>query len=145
MKTITPLTLVAILFLAGCSNSTDGTVSESDPIETTDNTEEAYLQDLTHLSTELTEDELTQAGHEVCDEIKRNQGQSEEVTGKNISDKVFWYMVTEESDADNANAVVRAAVYNFCPEMTDQFDYEAMRSGPFYDDFREELRELHVE
>lgn len=107
-----------------------------------DDDERNFLADLANLRTELDNEELVEAGHSTCDDIERTKS-ADTVTGSDISETKFYYMMNFENDAENGDKVVRAAVYNFCPELVDQFDYEAMRSLPFYDDFEEERRAMH--
>jgi hypothetical protein len=99
--------------------------------------ERNFLADLANLRTELDNEELVEAGLVTCYQIELTKDE-DTVTGSDISDRTFSYMANYENDADNSYEVVRAAVYNFCPELVDQFDYEAMRSLPFYDDFIDE-------
>jgi hypothetical protein len=154
-----PLTLiVSALVLAGCSNEEPAPEAESAPTETTaeaspterkelsDYTDEErnFLADLADLRTELDNEDLVEAGHVTCYQIELTKDE-DTVTGSDISDRTFSYMANYENDADNSYEVVRAAVYNFCPELVDQFDYEAMRSVPFYDDFEEERKALREE
>lgn len=99
-----------------------------------------YLDSLSHLNTALSDDELLQEGYDACERIQGDQSDPDTVTGDNISAATNWASL--DLDTDETYAVVRAAVYNFCPDLTDKFDYEAMRSGPFIDDFEEERRAL---
>jgi hypothetical protein len=153
MKRFAPLTLVATtaIVLAACSQDAPEAGTEPTPLETTaeaspterkelsDYTDEErnFLADLADLRTELDNEELVEAGLVTCYQIELTKDE-DTVTGSDISDRTFSYMANYENDADNSREVVRAAVYNFCPEIVDEFDYEAMRSGPFYDDFIDE-------
>lgn len=175
MKRIAPLTLIAALFLAGCSGDTEASpepsetatrksaeewqmenqakqkaeeeaaeASPTDRKQLSDysDDERNFLADLADLRTTLDNEELVESGHSTCENIERTKS-PDTVTGSDISDATFYYMMDFENDSDNGYEIVRTAVYNFCPEFVDQFDYEAMRSGPFFDDFEEERKALH--
>lgn len=154
-KLITTLAITTLAFSA-CGNSEEAatepeiieeqetkeatTDQETPETEASDVDELAYLDSLSHLYTALSDDELLQEGYDACDRIQRDQSDPDTVTGDNIQAATNW--VSTDLDVDETYDVVRVAVYNFCPEITDKFDYEAMRSGPFFDDFEEERRPL---
>lgn len=157
-KLITVLAVIGLIF-TGCGDSegqaTEPEVSEETEEVTSDQAPEtqgpdqdqlAYLNALSSLNTTLGEAELLEADYNACGQIYVDQEDNDElgtVTGDNISHSGLSTMVQFDSDPDAANEIVRAAVYSFCPELIDQFDYEAMRSGPFFDDFEEERKALH--
>jgi|SRR5699024_7099375 len=124
------------------SHAQDASQGDSGPTDS----QQAYLDELEGLNTTLTNDELLEAGTSACLRIYEDQESNDEpdvVTGENIRWATLAYMANYENDPDAGNEVTRAAVYHVCPELVDQFDYEAMRSQPFFDDFTEEREALH--
>lgn len=162
MKHLAPLALIATtaLIITGCSGSTE---TDAAPTETpTEKTAEerqiesqqkraaeeanqpseeyvAYLEDLEVHLIPLDDDELIDAGANACGQILLSKGVgSDVVTGDDIQQATLSTMANFINDPDTVYPIVRAAVYNVCPELVEQFDYEAMRSVPFYDDFIDE-------
>jgi len=114
----------------------DGTPQAQDTGHT--ETEQGYLDDLDHIITSLDDDELIKAGINACFRIINSRNESDDpdtVSGSDIRIGTFGYMAHYENDPDNSREVIWAGVHHWCPELIDQFDYDAMLSGPFYDDF----------
>src|SRR5699024_9626836 len=135
--------LLAVLSLFQTACESDDTESsdkqtqqtgQEDPTQELREDERAYLNGLAGTYATLDDEELLEAGHNACGQIMINLmtgetwSQGEPITGKDISRATFSTSVEFDTESDIADSITQQAVYHICPQVIDDFNYDAMRS-----------------